>query len=300
MLSEQALQLVDTVAQVGSFTAAAAKLNKVPSAISYAIKQIEDELGTSLFNRHHRSVSLTPAGEHFVAEARAILKQLDAIKRSTQQVANGWQPRLGIAVDTLVRADRVSLLIADFYRHFDDVELVVSTQVFNGVWESLTLGHSQLAIGATTAIPVGGIYQYRDMGHIDWQFLVSRSHPLAQLDRPLTDEDMRGFAAITVEDTAREIPKRQSPLLDNQRRILVPDWIRAINCFREGLGVGYMPAHLAAPFVRAGALIEKQLERPQLPTPCCLAWNCAETSPALTWLLDYLGQGDKLQTDWLS
>ena len=64
MLSEQAFEMIDIVARVGSFTAAANKLNKVPSAVSYAIKQIEDDLGVILFERHHRSVSLTPAGEH--------------------------------------------------------------------------------------------------------------------------------------------------------------------------------------------------------------------------------------------
>ena len=66
MLSEQALELIDIVARVGSFTAAANRLHKVPSAVSYAVKQIEEELGVILFERHHRSVTLTPAGEHFV------------------------------------------------------------------------------------------------------------------------------------------------------------------------------------------------------------------------------------------
>lgn len=135
MLSEQSLQLIDIVSHLGSFTAAANKLHKVPSAVSYAIKQIEEELGVVLFERHHRSVSLTPAGAHFVKEARIMLKQLDDLKRETQRVANGWQPTLSIALDNIVRADRISVLIADFYRHFTDVELIIRIEVFNGVWE---------------------------------------------------------------------------------------------------------------------------------------------------------------------
>lgn len=299
MLSEHSLQLIDTVAQVGSFTAAANKLHKVPSAVSYAVKQIEDQLGVILFERHHRSVSLTPAGIHFVKEARAILSQMEITKRDTQRIANGWQPALSIALDNIVRADRISVLIADFYRHFTDVELMIRIEVFNGVWEALATGRCDIAIGATTAIPVGGVYQYKDMGEIEWAFLVSKNHPLADIDRPLTDDELRPYPSVCLEDTSREIPKRMTWLLDNQRRLVVPDWIRAINCFIEGLGIGYMPTHLASPFIRTGALVEKQLELPRANSPCCLAWNHDKMSPALAWVLEYLGDTDKLHSEWL-
>ena len=73
MLSEQSMLLIDMVARVGSFTAAANKLHKVPSAVSYAVKQVEEELGVTLFERHHRSVSLTAAGEHFVKQIRFLM-----------------------------------------------------------------------------------------------------------------------------------------------------------------------------------------------------------------------------------
>ncbi len=300
MLSEQALELIDIVARVGSFTAAATQLHKVPSAVSYSVKQIEEELGVVLFERHHRSVSLTPAGEHFVKQARNLLSQIDEMKRGTQRVANGWQPTLSIALDNIVRADRISVLIADFYRHFHDIELIIRIEVFNGVWEALATGRSDIAIGATTAIPVGGVYQYKDMGDIEWSFLVSKNHPLASIERPLTDDELRPFPSICLEDTSREIPKRMTWLLENQRRLVVPDWIRAINCFREGLGIGYMPRHLASPFIKVGALIEKPLDKPILTSPCCLAWNADKMSPALAWVLDYLGDTDKLHREWLA
>jgi DNA-binding transcriptional LysR family regulator len=300
MLSEQLLELIDIVAQVGSFTAAANKLHKVPSAVSYAIKQVEEELGVALFVRHHRTVSLTPAGVYFVEHGRSILTQMAQLKSGTQKIANGWQPTLSIALDTLVRADRISVLLASFYRQFDDTELVIRTEVFNGVWEALASGRCDLAIGATSAIPAGGVYQYLDMGNIEWSFLVGRQHPLAAIDRPLSDDELRPFPSICLEDTAREFPKRGGWQLDNQRRLVVPDWIRALNCFREGLGIGYMPRHLASVFIQSGALIEKQLVNPIVASPCCLAWNGESMSPALAWVLDYLGDSEKLHKEWLS
>jgi len=300
MLSEQSMQLIDRVARVGSFTAAANQLHKVPSAVSYAVKQIEEELGVVLFIRQHRSVSLTPAGEYFVQQARTLMSEMENMRSATVRVANGWQPTLSIALDSIVRADKISNLIADFYRQFDDIELIIRIEVFNGVWESIATGRSDVAIGATSAIPVGSECQFKDMGEIDWCFVVGKHHPLACVEQPLTDEQLRQYPAIGLEDTAREIPKRMLWLLDNQRRLVVPDWIRAINCLRDGLGIGYIPAHFASAFIKTGALIEKELVHGKEKTPCCLAWNAANSSPAMMWILRYLGDSETLQKDWLA
>jgi DNA-binding transcriptional LysR family regulator len=300
MLSEQALEMIDIVARVGSFTAAANKMNKVPSAVSYAVKQIEDDLGVLLFERHHRSVSLTPAGAHFVAQSRDILSKLTAIKVDTQKVANGWRPSISIAIDNMVRADKISVLIADFYRHFTDIELIIRLEVYNGVWEALSSGRSQLAIGSSATLPVGGNFKSRDMGVIQWSFLVGKNHPLANTEHALNSDELVMYPAICLEDTAIDIPPRANWLLKNQRRVVVPDWIRAINCFREGLGIGYMPSHLASVFVLAGALKEKTLLEPKQDTRCSLAWDQSQMTPAMTWILDYLGDSEKLKKEWLS
>ncbi|MBB1270079.1 DNA-binding transcriptional activator PunR [Shewanella sp. SR44-3] len=300
MLSQQMFELIDVVAHTGSFTAAAKKLHKVPSAISYSVKQIEAELGVELFVRHHRSVSLTPAGKHFATKARVFLNDLELIKRDTLRVANGWKPSLSIALDNIVRTDSVHALIADFYRQFQDVELIIRIEVFNGVWEALKTGRSDIAIGATTANPVGGTFKFTNMGDIDWLFVVSFDHPLALIERPLEDAQLRGFPSICLEDTSRELPKRITWLLNEQRRLVVPDWHSATNCFVQGLGIGYMPAHLAGPLIESGKLVSKALYNVKPPSPCCLAWNDEQMSPALAWVLAYLGDGEQLHHQWLA
>lgn len=300
MLSKESLLLVDAVARSGSFSAAAKILHKVPSAISYAIKQLEQQLGAELFVRQHRCVTLTEAGCHFVAEARDLLSRMEQLGRETRRVANGWQPSLSIALDNIVCADRISVLMADFYRHFNDVELIVRIEVFNGVWEALATGRSDIAIGATTAVPVGGEFQFKEMGSIEWAFLVSKDHALAAVPTPLHNDALACFPSICLEDTAREIPKRTTWLLPHQRRLVVPDWQRAIGCFTEGLGIGYLPRHLAQPLIQSGVLIEKTVANPKAPSPCCVAWHASKRSPVLAWVLDYLGERDKLQSEWLS
>lgn len=300
MLSMGTLRLIDTVASTGSFSAAAKVLHKVPSAISYSVRQIEEEIGAVLFLRHHRHVSLTDAGVHLVAEARSLLRRTDEVIRETQRLANGWQPSLSIALDNIVSADRIGELMADFYRTFDNVELILRIEVYNGVWEALSSGLSDIAIGATTEIPVGGKYQFRQMGSIDWVFLVGRDHPLAARDRPLSDDELARYPAICLEDTARTLPKRSTWLLPRQRRLVVPDWQRAIDCYTAGLGIGYLPVHLAQPYMRSGVLLKKDVLNPKASSLCCVAWREGEIAPALSWVLGYLGECDKLQREWIS
>lgn len=61
MWSEYSLEVVDAVARNGSFSAAAQELHRVPSAVSYTVRQLEEWLAVPLFERRHRDVELTPA-----------------------------------------------------------------------------------------------------------------------------------------------------------------------------------------------------------------------------------------------
>lgn len=70
-------------------------------------------------------------------------------REQCQQIANGWRGHLAIAVDNIVKPERTRQMIVDFYRHFSDVELRVSQEVFNGVWDALADGRAEMAIGAT-------------------------------------------------------------------------------------------------------------------------------------------------------
>ncbi len=299
MFSYVDLKVIDVVARRGSFSAAAEELHKVPSAISYTIRSMEEKLGVPLFERLHRQVKLTNAGEYFVQATRDLLKQMEEIKFHTQQVANGWSKTVSVALDNVVREGQANLLVRDFYRQFPDVELHLSMEVFNGVWDALADGRADIAIGATAAVPVSGNFAYRDMGILTWKFLVAPQHPLAHITTPLTEQEIVKFPAICLEDTSRTLPKRMTWLLDNQRRIMVPNWHSALQCLKAGLGVCLVPTHMALPLLNKGEAVEKELMLKPAVSPCCLAWNKTRLSPAVAWILDYLGDSEKLHRDWM-
>ncbi|WP_226570102.1 DNA-binding transcriptional activator PunR [Mangrovibacter yixingensis] len=299
MWSEYALEVVDAVARNGSFTGAAHELHRVPSAISYTVRQLESWLAVELFERRHKDVELTPAGRWFLHEGRSVIKKMLETRLQCQQIANGWRGSLAIAVDAIVRPARTRQLVRDFYHHFQDVELHVHQEVFNGVWDALADGRVELAIGATQAVPVGGRYGFRDMGRLAWHCVVAASHPLAQMACAVDDDILRQWPSLVLEDTSRELPKRITWQLSNQRRIVVPDWLCGFDCLSEGMCIGMVPAHMAQPFIERGEWVALQLENAYPDSACCLTWQQSDTSPALQWVLEYLGDSSTLNSEWL-
>ncbi len=82
MWSAHALEVIDAVARTGSFSGAADELHRVPSAISYTVKQIEEWLAVPLFERRHRDVVLTEAGAIFIKQSRSVIKKNDRYQTS--------------------------------------------------------------------------------------------------------------------------------------------------------------------------------------------------------------------------
>ncbi len=75
MWSEYSLEVVDAVARNGSFSAAAQELHRVPSAVSYTVRQLEEWLAVPLFERRHRDVELTPAGSGLYRKGALLSKK---------------------------------------------------------------------------------------------------------------------------------------------------------------------------------------------------------------------------------
>ena len=85
-----------TVAKELHFRRAAAKLNMTQSPLSTAIRKLEDELNTKLFERTSRSVKLTAAGAFFLPEAEAVLKRAEVAKSRMQKMLSGEDQRLSV------------------------------------------------------------------------------------------------------------------------------------------------------------------------------------------------------------
>src|ERR671923_1087852 len=82
----QQLRYVEAVARHRHFTRAAEELHIAQSALSHQIRRLEAELGTELFSRNSRSVSVTEAGEAVATRARGVLDQVDGLRHEVDEL----------------------------------------------------------------------------------------------------------------------------------------------------------------------------------------------------------------------
>lgn len=84
------------IAEERTFTAGARRVNVTQAAVSMQIRQLEEEVGLSLFTRTPRRVILTEAGEHLLERARRILREHDSSLEELAEIAGGEYGRLRI------------------------------------------------------------------------------------------------------------------------------------------------------------------------------------------------------------
>src|ERR1017187_2757520 len=95
------------IAEAGSFTAAARKLNRATSVISYAIANLEAQLGVSLFIRAGASrPRLTAAGRAILSDSRGIALALDGLSAKARGLTQGLEAEVALVVDVMLPAKR--------------------------------------------------------------------------------------------------------------------------------------------------------------------------------------------------
>lgn len=289
-LSPELLAMVRLIAQTGSFAAAARALGKVPSAVTYSIRQLEDQLDVLLFDRRSRQARLTEAGAELVREGERLLAELDSVAQRIKRVATGWEAELNVAVDSIVTERAILDLTADFLALKAPTRIRLLRETLSGTWEPLVTGRADLAIGvADQPVSAAGV-ESAPLGAMPFVFVVAPSHPLAAIDGPVTDELLRPHRMVALADSARQMTPLTVGLLPGQDVLTVPSMAFKIDAQLRGLGCGYLPEPLIREAVTAGRLLIKTRSPERRPAMLSYAWRMGgrDTGPALRWWLERL------------
>jgi DNA-binding transcriptional LysR family regulator len=287
-ISLEALQILDAIDARGSFAAAAEALHRVPSALTHAVKKLEDDLAVVLFVREGRRAVLTPAGRTLLDEGRHLLRAAGELECRVRRVATGWENELRIAVDAVTDCAALLPLFAEFYRQAGGTRLRLSTEVLGGCWDALVTGRADLAVGAPGDAPPGGGFRTRPFGAVEFVFVVAPNHPLAALPEPLAPAVIQQHRAVALADTSRQLLARTSGLISGQDVLTVPDTASKLAALTAGLGIGHLPRHQAAAALAAGTLVAKEVAEPKPTLPLYLAWRSDHEGNALAWFLERL------------
>ncbi|HEV8690128.1 MAG TPA: LysR family transcriptional regulator [Ideonella sp.] len=296
--------MMDTIARTGSFAAAARALGKVPSALTYSVRQLEDALDVLLFDRRSRQAQLTAAGEELLNEGRRLLAEMEAVAQRVRRVSTGWETELTIAVDDVLSRLTLLELCEAFYALRPEgvdgqgpgTRLRLRTEVLAGTWEALVSGQADLALGVPANMPAPPGIELKPLGAIPFVFVMAPHHPLAGLPEPLSDDEILRHRAVAVADSAMRLQPLTLNLLPGQDVLTVSSMQAKIEAQLRCLGCGFVPEPLVREHLRHGHLVVKQVKRQRQGTGMAYAWRSAaapqpKKAPhglALQWWLEQL------------
>ncbi len=294
-ISIEALLTLDAIDRKGSFAAAAHELHRVPSAVTYTVQKLEEDLDVLLFDRRGHRAKLTAAGRELLNEGRHILRATGELEAHVKRVATGWEAELRIAYDGVIPARAVLAVASEFHQQECGTRLRIAAEVFGGTWDALSSHRADLAIGVSGDGPAGGGYSTHLLGEVEWAFAVAPGHPLARAQEPLTHDDLLAHRAAVVADSSRNLPPRTAGLITGQQTLTVDNMAAKLLTQQMGLGVGHLPRVVAEREAAAGRLVIKQTEDGRQTARLYLAWRSSRARKpgrALAWWIAQLqGKG---------
>ncbi len=296
-LSLDNLRVLDAIERHGSFAAAAQELCVVTSSVTHVIRNIEQNLGLTLFDRSGRSARFTTDGRLLLEKGRRLLQRAAEFDEEVQLLATGWETSLTLALDQPIRMDALVPLFESFCAEATGTSLHVKREAVAGTWDSLLSGRADLAVGAPAGGPPGGGYETLPLYRIKFVFAVAPGHPLALLKGLIPSSEIARHRSVIVADTTRQLPRLPRSLLDSRNCLSVPDAETKLGAILAGIGCGFLPHKMAQPHLKAGRLVALKSETPPPPTQAMLAWRAGENGRALQWWIKALtrpGLAEKL------
>lgn len=285
IISIEALEVLDAIERKGSFAAAAEELYRVPSAITYTVQKLEQDLGVTLFRREGRRSVLTPAGRQMLSEGRRILDAATALTESTKRVASGWEPRLNIAVESYFPLESVYPLLKEFYEVYPDIEFNLYKEVLAGTWDALLSGRADLVIGAPDLPLIQKGISTVPLCEVESVLVAAPGHPATRLPQPISREELDRFRTVIARDSSQNLAPQTRGLQTKHAVISVPDMEAKIRAHCHGLGVGTVPRYRVEKLLERGELVELAMIDSIPPAEFLMGWRTTNRGKALQWLV---------------
>jgi DNA-binding transcriptional LysR family regulator len=291
MIDVGALRALRSVAALGTLARAADELGFTASAVSQQIKRLERQVGVPVLAPAGRGVVLTPAGQAIVDSAPEVFQALERCAEAAQSVSAG-APRGTLRVVAFSTAIR-GLLAPAMLRlstRCPDLRVQITEQDPDQALHNVDAGTADLALvhdadGLPVTLPssLTQRHVHTDIGDV----VMSRTHPLAQLDPPLASAGLAGHAWVTSPPgtVCHQWFRRLFADLPEEPdvRHLVDDFATQLSLIASGGVLALIPRLARAPL--GEGLVARPLRR-QPKREVRAAWRrSANASPAIQALL---------------
>ncbi|MDB5579241.1 MAG: hypothetical protein JWR80_4417 [Bradyrhizobium sp.] len=173
------LRDVLAVAEEGSIRGAGRLLGSTQPAVTRSIREIEHELGVSLFERHAKGVRLTEMGQVFVRRASAIQQEVRRAREEIEQMNGGTTGEVSIALSTATTMSLLPRALNEFRRRYPNAVLKVHESFFQPVKQDLLSGRIDLYVGPLDQAKSTPQFSVETLFDNYRQIVARKGHPLA-------------------------------------------------------------------------------------------------------------------------
>jgi DNA-binding transcriptional LysR family regulator len=250
--SLDAIEALDAIERHKSFAAAAKELHKAQSAVSYAIKQLEDALGVPLFDRSGHRALLTDAGRAVLDEGRLLLARARRIEAIGSRLNEAWEARLEVVIDGILPMDPILRALRRLADEGIPTHIQIRVEFLGGVQDRFERGADMMLV--KDYVRDKNLIEHA-LAEVEVLLVAARGHALAALD-PVTLDDLQRHVELTVHDSSESKRLVETNLFGGPRVFYLSDFNTKKQAVVEGLGFGWMPRYLIEDELQSGRIVE--------------------------------------------
>ncbi len=232
----------------GGYAKAAEALHKSQSSVTYAVQQLESQLGVKVFKIEGRKATLTPTGALLYRRAHYLLDEATGLEQSATRLSAGWEAEIRLAVEVIFPTWLLLECLGRLGEESPHTRVELTEAVLGHRTDALTQGLADLAIFGT--VPPG--FMGEPLMRVRFVLAAHPRHALHRLKRQLTMRDLRAHRHLVVRESS---PDRLSATsMEAAQRWTVSNLATSIEAARSGFGFAWLPEERIREELKAGAL----------------------------------------------
>ncbi len=250
-LSYEELEALVAVVEQESFRAAAKKVHKSQSSISYSIANLEKKLKTQIFYRTSQKVTLTDAGRVVYNKALSILKLNSEIYEFSELASTGVESKINLVLTATTPTPVLITVLREFNERFPQTQIELKYTTYEEPVDLLLKREADLVV-SSSRIYVDGLDRIKWLS-MDFIAVTSPQHP-AGLEG-ITEEDLYSLTNLVVGGRKTLEKKVSEAVLESANVWHVTDFLIKRELLVNGLGWGFMPKMLIRRELEEGLLV---------------------------------------------
>lgn len=278
------------IVETGSFAGAARKLGRATSVISYAIANLETQLGVSLFARAGTArPTLTEAGRAMLPEARALAMALDGLIAKAHGLTRGLEAEVALVVDVMLPARKLVRALDEFRKAFPTVGLRLKVEALGAVTQDVLQGAVAFGLSGPLESPQDDLLVRGPAGSVRLLPVAAPDHPLANFAGPVRAGVAQDHVQLVLTDRSSLTQGRDYGVISLKTWRLA-DLGAKHALLLAGMGWGNMPKPMVNDDLKRGRLVELNIESP---APLVYPFHTVyrrdrPPGPAGSWLMEKL------------